>query len=241
VIGGTLAELWRWPVKSMGGEALRAARLDTRGIVGDRAHAVLHEHKGRAQPLTAREAPRLLAWRASYPCTTDGELRPDDPPVATVTAPDGRVFAWRDPRLEPALADDLGRDVALHREPGGLPDLPGTVLVTLEATRAALAAELAAPVDLRRFRTNLHLVTDAEPWAELGWEGGRAMFANGVELELLHPCERCAIPTRDPDTQAKWPQLLRHLAAQHGTRFGINARVVAPGRVERGAAVEIRA
>jgi uncharacterized protein YcbX len=229
VVRGILAELWRWPVKSMAGEALEAARLDARGIGGDRAHVVVHQHKGSVQALTAREAPRLLAWRGSYPLAADLGLRPDDPPFATVTAPEGRVFAWGDPRLQHALADDLGRDVALHREPD----------VTLEATRAALAAELAEPIDLRRFRTNLHLVTDAEPWAELGWEGGRVRFPSGVELELLHPCERCAIPTRHPDTQAKWPRLLRHLAAEHGTRFGINARVIVPGRVQCGAAVEI--
>ena len=38
-------------------------------------------------------------------------------------------------------------------------------------------------------------------------------FSGGVKLRLLHPCERCAIPTRDPDTQVKWPHLLRHLHA----------------------------
>ncbi len=40
--------------------------------------------------------------------------------------------------------------------------------------------------------------------------GGRELaFEGGVRLRLLHPCERCAIPTRHPDTQVKWPDLLR--------------------------------
>jgi uncharacterized protein YcbX len=240
MISGVVAELWRWPVKSMAGEPVAAARLDERGVAGDRAHVVVHEHKGVVKPLTAREAPRLLAWCASYPFTLDGGLRPGDPPYATVTAPDGRAFAWGDPRLVHALGADLGREVGLDRDPAGVPDLPGSVLVTLEPTRAALSEELGAPIDLRRFRTNLHLACDAEPWAELGWEGGRLRLPGGVELELLHPCERCAIPTRDPDTQAKWAELLRHLAAHHDQRFGINARVVVPGRVERGAEAEVR-
>src|SRR3712207_8866333 len=46
------------------------------------------------------------------------------------------------------------------------------------------------------------------------------LFRSGVVLCFLHPCVRCAIPTRDPDTQAKWPGLLRHLDAEHGRVFG---------------------
>src|SRR5688500_15834773 len=104
----------------MAGEPVAATRLDERGVGGDRAHAVVHEHKGVVRHLTAREAPRLLAWRASYPFTTDGGLRPNNPPYATVKAPDGRAFTWGDPRLVRALADDLGRDVGLHRDPAGM-------------------------------------------------------------------------------------------------------------------------
>ena len=85
---------------------------------------------------------------------------------------------------------------------------------------------------MRRFRTNVHLELDAPAWDEQDWEGGTLSFSGGVVLRLLHPCERCAIPTRDPRTQAKWPGLLRHLAAEHATRFGINARVLRSGRVE---------
>ena len=58
---------------------------------GDRTHAVLHHHKGEWKPLTAREAPRLLNWHAAYPFAPDAGLRPDDPPYAQVTGPDGRL------------------------------------------------------------------------------------------------------------------------------------------------------
>jgi uncharacterized protein YcbX len=58
-------------------------------------------------------------------------------------------------------------------------------------------------------------------------------------VRLLHPCVRCAIPTRDPDTQAKSPELLRHLAAHHDTHFGINARVLQSGRIAAGEAVTV--
>jgi uncharacterized protein YcbX len=231
---GRVLELWRWPVKSMAGEQVRSLRVDERGVGGDRTHAVTHHHKGESKPVTAREAPRLLAWRAAYPFAPDAGLRPDDPPYAQVTGPDGRSWRWGDPRLRSALREDLGRDVDLRRDVAGIQDLERSVLVTTEATRAALETELGTALDLRRFRTNVHLELDAEPWAEHGWEGGTLRFGDGVVLRLLHPCVRCAIPTRDPVTTAKWPELLRHLDARHGTLFGINARVVRSGRIAVG-------
>jgi uncharacterized protein len=236
---GTVAALWRWPVKSMAGERVKALRVDGRGAGGDRTHAVLYEHKGARKPLTAREAPRLLAWQATYPSNLDGRLDPARPPFATVVAPDGQRYRWGDPRLRSALEHDLGRPVELLRDVGGIQDAPRTLLVTLQPTLDALGQELGVPVDLRRFRTNLHLDIAVPPWSELGWERAELAFEGGVRLELLHPCERCAIPTRDPDTQVKWPELLRHLNGVHEQVFGINARVVTAGRVSAGEAVEL--
>jgi hypothetical protein len=240
VTEGRVLEVWRWPVKSMAGEPVRAIRVDGRGAGGDRTHAVLHEHKGEWKPLTAREAPRLLAWRASYPFAPDGGLDPERPPYAIVVAPSGEhMYTWNDPQLRSALAEDLGREVRLRRDVAGIQDLERSLLITTEATRAALAEELGAELDLRRFRTNFHLELDAPAWEEHRWEGATLRFEGGVAARLLHPCVRCAIPTRDPETQAKSPQLLRHLAAHHDTLFGVNARVLQPGRIAAGEAVTI--
>ena len=112
-------------------------------------------------------------------------------------------------------------------------DLPGSVLVTFESTRAALARELNRDVDLRRFRPNIH-VEDAElAGAEAGWQG-RRLVAGGVELELLRSCVRCVMITRDPNTQEAWPDLLRHVHERHASIFGINARPLTPGKIRVG-------
>jgi uncharacterized protein YcbX len=237
---GTVSRLWRWPVKSMGGEELRALSLGPCGVGGDRAHAILHEHKGAWRPLTAREAPRMLAWQAAYPFNLDAGLDPASPPFALVSEPSGeRTWRWGDPRLRPALERDLGRPVRLERDPGGMPDVPGTVLVTVAGSLAGLGQELSTQIDARRFRPNLHLELDAEPWAELAWEGAEIALAGGVRLRVDAVCERCAIPTRDPDTQEKWPELLKHLTAAHGQDFGVLARVRTPGRIQAGEQVRI--
>ncbi|HEU4896476.1 MAG TPA: MOSC domain-containing protein [Actinomycetota bacterium] len=231
---GVLTGLARWPVKSLGGERLEAARLDWRGLGGDRAHALLDLREGReGRWLTVRQAPRLLAWSAAYPEAPDDRLDPADPPPPTLLGPDGRRWGWDDPGLERALADDLGLAVRRHRDLGGQQDLSASVLVTTEASRRAVADALGRPVDVRRFRPNLHLELDAPAFAEHHWEGGQLQVGE-VALELLHPCARCVIPTRDPDDQSRWPELLRWLTRRRAGLFGINARVVTGGRVRTG-------
>jgi uncharacterized protein YcbX len=233
---GVVTQLHRWPVKSMAGEPVDALRVDRRGAGGDRTHAVTHRHKGAERLLTAREAPRLLAWRGSYEAA---DVHPERPPSARLIAPDGATHDWDDPGLADVLGADLGREVGLRREPWGQQDLGETLLVTTSATLAAVEAELGHPVDLRRFRTNVHVEIDAPAFAENGWEGGR-MVIGELELELLHPCVRCVIPTRDPDSQEKWADLLKHLAREHDGIFGINARPLAAATIRRGDAVRVR-
>jgi uncharacterized protein YcbX len=237
---GKVTRLWRWPVKSMAGEEVDAVRVDGRGVGGDRSHAILHEHKGEWKPLTAREAPELLAWQAAYPFNVDAAINPERPPHALVTRPDGlRTWRWGDPRLRSALERDLERPVRFERDVEGIQDLRRSVLVTTEASLRALGDELGTQIDLRRFRTNFHLAMDAAPYAEESWEGRELAFDGGVRLRFLHPCVRCVIPTRDPDTREKWAGLLKHLHLHHGQRFGINARVIETGRVETGEGVRL--
>jgi uncharacterized protein YcbX len=239
VPAGSVASLHRWPVKSLAGEDADALALDPRGIAGDRAHALYDTHKGRPRRLTAREAPGLLRWRAAYAEAPGAALTPGDVPLPTITAPDGAAFRWDDADLPRALSDDLGRDVTLRRDLSLMQDLGNSILVTAQATLDAAAAALDRDLDLRRFRTNIHVVLDAEAYAEEGWEG-RRLAVGDVELQLLHPCVRCVIPTRDPDTTAKDPNILRWLTREHAGLFGINARPRGDGAIAVGDQVELR-
>jgi uncharacterized protein YcbX len=223
----------------MGGEAVDALRIDGRGAGGDRTHALFDLHRGAPRRLTARQAPRMLAWAAAYPGHPDDALDPAAPPAPRLTAPDGRAFAWDDPELPAALAADLGREVALRRDERGQQDLPATLLITTDAALRGVGEELGAALDLRRFRTNVHVALDAPAFAEeAGWQGRRLRIGE-AELELLHPCLRCVIPTRDPDTQVKWAPLLKHLVRRHGGIFGINARPLGPARIAVGDPVAV--
>jgi uncharacterized protein len=230
VPSGTVSSLHRWPVKSLGGEDADALNLDARGVAGDRAHALYDTFKGAPRRLTVRQVPGMLRWHASYAGTPGGALSTDGVPLPVLTAPDGTAFSWDDPDLPQALSDDLGRAVTLKRDLALMQDLNNSILVTTQATLEAVARELGRALDLRRFRTNIHVVLDddAPAYAEESWEG-RRLRVGDVALDLLHPCERCVIPTRDPDTQVKDPNILKWLTREHRGLFGINARVSGDG------------
>ena len=232
---GRVASLQRWPVKSMAGERLESLSLDRWGVTGDRAHVVLDVFKGTDRRVNAEVLPRLLTWGAAYPT---GAVGREAPPQAVVTAPDGTDRTWTDPELPAALAADLGRPVTLAREPRGRQDRPATVHVTVEASLRALGAALGARVDVARFRSNIHLDLDAEAFAEERWLG-RRLRVGDAELEIVERCERCAIPTRDPRTLEKWPQLLRLLASERATAFGLIARPLGAAVIRCGDGAEL--
>lgn len=237
-MGGTVTSVQVWPVKSLGGPGpVPLAAADGRGLVGDRAHALLDLRPGRdATLLTVRECPRMLRWVASY--RADSGADPGSPPEPVLVAPAGRSWRWSEPGLAAALSEDLARPVGLARDTGGLQDLGWSVLVTTVASHAAVAGARGGPLDPDRWRTNLHLDLDAPAFAEAGWEGCRLQVGE-VVLRLLHPCGRCTIPTWPPGGGARDPGLLAYLLAERGGAFGINARVEVPGVLRPGDVVEL--
>jgi uncharacterized protein YcbX len=219
----------------MGGERVDALDVDSRGAAGDRAHALYDTFKGHPRRLTVRQVPRMLLWHASY---GGGPVTLEDPPLPRLTAPDGAAWAWDDPGLPAALAADLERPVTLRRRTRLMQDLGDSVLVTVEATHRAVESEL-GPLDRLRWRTNLHVELDSPPFSEEGWEGAELVVGE-ARFSLLHACERCVIPTRDPRDAGRFPELLRWLARERGCLFGINARATGPGRIAEGDPVTIR-
>jgi uncharacterized protein YcbX len=238
VPAGTVASLHRWPVKSLAGEDATALHLDGRGVAGDRAHALYDTFKDEPRRLTVRQAPGMLRWRAAYDDAPGDALGAEAVPLPRITAPDGTAFAWDDPALPGALSDDLGRAVTLRRDLALMQDLGDSILVTTQATLDAASAALGTPLDLRRFRTNIHVVLEDEAYAEERWEG-RTLRVGDATLDLLHPCVRCVIPTRDPDSTAKDPNILKWLTRHRDGLFGINARMRGSGRIAVGDAVEL--
>ncbi|WP_372790733.1 MOSC domain-containing protein [Paraconexibacter sp.] len=240
MLRGRVVSLHRWPVKSLGGEDVRALVVDDRGAAGDRTHALFDTHQGAARRLTARQAPRMLLWTARYPEVADEAVDLDAPPLPVLTSPDGATsLRWDDPSLPAVLGEDLGRRVSLRRDVRGQQDLGRSLLITSTATHAAVEESLGA-LDLRRWRTNVHVEFEpgVAPYAEELWEHGHVEIGE-VGLDLLHPCLRCVIPTRDPDAATKQPEILRWLTRRRAGMFGINARPVSAGVIRVGDVVTV--
>ncbi|MCW2868537.1 MAG: sulfurase, partial [Marmoricola sp.] len=108
---GHVAELWRYPVKSMGGTQVTSVRLDTRGVHADRLWAVRDLTDRRTT--SARRLPALLRCVAAYAEEPGPLAGPGHPVPVLVTLPDGEQLASGDPRLDARLSDLCGRDVAL--------------------------------------------------------------------------------------------------------------------------------
>jgi uncharacterized protein len=115
---GSVAALWRYPVKSMLGEEVNAAEVTERGLLGDRQFAVVDPATGKvAGAKNPRKWGNFLDFRAAYaePPRTGVTL-----PAVRVMLPDGRVVLSDQPDLPEILSSALGRDVALAAaEPTG--------------------------------------------------------------------------------------------------------------------------
>ncbi|MFC4587807.1 MOSC domain-containing protein [Sphaerisporangium corydalis] len=239
---GKIEGLYRWPVKSLRGERVGAARLDGRGMAGDRAYSLVDERPGRSGTrLTVRQVPKMLSWEAAYPATCDGSPEPPGPPV--LYSGSGEAWAWDDPGLAGALGEAYEIPLSL-RAAEGQQDRGPTILVTFEASRLGLERELGAEVDLMRFRPNVHLDAGLPAFAEedLGAVTitiGETVLA--VTGAYSGPTIRCAVPSWDPWGRERWPGLQKHLITEHDNKFGLIMRATTPGTVRAGDPVTISA
>ena len=104
---GTVAEVWRYPVKSMAGERLDRATVGHWGIPGDRGWCVRDETAGEMRG--AKKIAGLLHCAAAYRSEPGGA----DIPHVEITLPDGRRTATDAPDVDALLTEALGRSVTL--------------------------------------------------------------------------------------------------------------------------------
>jgi uncharacterized protein YcbX len=121
---GSVVSLWRYPVKSMLGEELHASEITPRGLLGDRAYALIDGSDGKvASAKNPRKWPQLFDFRAVFV----EEPRPGAkmPPVR-LTLPDGTVMTQGQGDLNPILSQVLQRDVTLQAAERGHEEVVGS-------------------------------------------------------------------------------------------------------------------
>jgi len=210
-----LAEIWRYPVKSMAGERLERASAGPLGLHGDR---VVQVYDSRGRLVTARTYPRLLGLHATL--AADGE------PLV-----DGRPWAAPDVRARVEAIVGAGARLVRNESAARFDILP--LLVATDGASVAFGR------DGRRLRPNL-IVGGVADLAERAWEG-RVLRIGAVLVGLADLRGRCVMTTVDPDTLAQDPRVLKEIVRRFDGRLALNAEVMRAGELRVGAAVELLA
>ena len=254
---GRVAALWRFPVKSLQGEAARALAFGPNGVDGDRAWAIVDPASGRA--LSAKTVPALLDASAA---TVGGEVR--------LTLPGGATLTAGEPGADAALSAWLGRPVTLTAAADAAPDaepvsydmtfdppdddaelvpipMPADRFVDLLPVHLLTTGSLATAAgaypggdwDVRRFRPNVLVEAAGGDYPEDAWVG-RDLAVGGARLHVALRTVRCALPLRAQPARAgagalpRDVEVFRTLARIHDNHLGAYAEVAAAGTVAVG-------
>src|SRR6516162_7619528 len=112
---GSIVSLWRYPVKSMLGEELNSSEVTERGLLGDRAYALVDSSDGKvATAKNPRKWPHLFDCRAAL---TDIPVPGAKAPPVRITLPAGDIVESEQPSLNQILSKMLNREVKLSALP----------------------------------------------------------------------------------------------------------------------------
>ena len=238
-----VAELWRYPIKSVSAERLNdVAVTSDRPVPGDRQYAIAHEAH-RLQPgddwakklnfVRGVAAPSLMAVTSR----TEGERtilsHPQRPDLSVaLETPEGQhsLIEWVRP-LWPEGRPAAAKVISLAKPLTDNPE-PWISILSLESLRD-LSAHMQMDLDTRRFRGNIW-VEGLPAWDEFGLIG-RVIRIGEATLRVDARITRCRATCADPATGLENGETLDALETNYGHKdFGISATVVGGGTIRIG-------
>ena len=266
---GSVLSLWRYPIKSMMGEELNASAITERGLLGDRAYALMGRSTGKvASAKNPRKWSKLFDFRATYAESP----RPGEqfPPVR-ITLPDGAIVSSEQSNIDQTLSTVLGRDVTLrtsapktptleeywpdmdgldHRETVTDEEMPPETFFDLAVIHVLTTATInrlrelypAGRFEVRRFRPNIVVepASGETTFVENSWIGRTLILGDEVHLSISGPCPRCVMTTLPQGDLPKDVGILRTAAQHNQAHVGVYATVVQGGMVRRGDPVRLQ-
>ena len=228
-----VTEIWRYPVKSIGGERLTSAAVGPLGVEGDRGWGVFDVETGNV--LTARRSPALLMASARV---VDGDVVIDMPDgsVVDVSTADSALTALVGRPVELRAAGDEGgtyenpmdvendADWVSWTGPGGAWHDSGRSRVSLVSTGSL------GDWDIRRFRTNI--VVDGS--GEDDFVGGAVGIGDDLVLAVTKRIDRCVMITRPQPGLERDLDLLKQINRERESCVSIGAVITTPGAIEVG-------
>jgi len=234
---GRVAEIVRYPVKSMAGETTPSANLGWHGLDGDRRFAFRRVGDRSGFPwLSASRFPELILYRPFGRGENGGEPLPTH-----VRTPSGSSLVLGSAELDAEIAARSGFGVELTRLRHGIFDEAAISVIAL-ATIAGIGREAGFALDRRRFRANLFLETDrTETFLEDEWVGGTLLFGDGdprPAVSIRMRDERCVMINLDPDTAKQDGRPQKTVVRLNGNNAGVYAATLKTGAIRVGDAVD---
>lgn len=248
-----LARISVYPIKSLDAFKPERVTITPAGpIEGDRRYAMVDSE---GEYVNGKRTPKVHQPRASYddPDRVELSTSESDATEFDLTADRGE--------LAERLSGHFGYPVELIRDDSGMPDdtdLAGpTVISTATIEEVASWFDLGTESVRRRFRANLEVEGVPAFWEDrLFSDHGRVVdfSVGGVRLAGVNPCQRCVVPSRDPDTgeelegfrdrfiekrRETMPEWTDSNRFDHLFRLMVNTRVSESGEIEVGDSVEV--
>ena len=236
IVIGHVEAIFRYPVKSMGGERLEAANLGWHGLEGDRRLALRRMEDRSGFPwLTASKLPALILFA---PQALDDSAPGDIP--SHIRTPDGAEMPVFSEELAAEVGRRYGAPVEMMQLKHGIFDDASISVIASDTVREIGRLSGMTP-DVRRFRPNvvLRLLRPA-PFQEDGWLGGVLSFGeadNSPAIAVTMHDVRCAMVNLDPDSAHPAPEVLKAVVRANQNNAGIYGTVTRIGRLAVGQAV----
>jgi uncharacterized protein len=236
---GHVEAIFRYPVKSMRGEQLEAAKLGWHGLDGDRRLAFRRiDDRGEFPWLTASKLPGLLLFAPYRADSAQGDL------PTLVRTPEGEEM----PIFGEDLATDVGRrhgaPVQMMQLKHGIFDDASISVIALDTVREIGRLAGVSP-DVRRFRPNVVVrLLRSVPFQEDEWLGGVLSFGEGDDAPTIAVTMRdvrCAMVNLDPDSASPAPEVLKPVVRANQNNAGIYGAVTRIGPLAVGQTVILHA
>ena len=237
-----IAEVWRYPVKSMLGEKLEQSEVEPGGIQGDRQWAVVDAEIGVS--LSAKRYAELLSCRA---WTNDSEIM--------IALPDGSEVPVDSTEAANGLSALLGRKVITrsaestqtiqHEFPTAITEGEGEPFLWEPGTEAffdraplhllttATISELSrlqpdSVFDRARFRPNFLIDTDETGFVEDDWVN-KKLSLGSLKCQVIDHKPRCVMVTRSQGDLPKDTEVIRTIVKNNDGNAGVELRALESG------------
>jgi uncharacterized protein YcbX len=237
---GQVEAIFRYPVKSMGGEPLAAANLGWHGLEGDRRLAFRRIDNGSGFPwLTAGKLPELLLFA---PHRRENGTQAELP--THVRTPDGEELPVFGEELAAEVGRRHGAPVQMMQLNHGIFDEASISVIASDTVREIARLARQSP-DVRRFRPNVVArLLRPVPFLEDQWLGGVLSFGEGEDAPAVAVTLRdlrCSMVNLDPDSATPAPEMLKAVVRANQSHAGIYGAVTRIGRLAVGQTIRLRA